>query len=118
MYVVKINSETQSAKSVSKKLLRSVWERISDKPFPDVYAFTLEDNEFLSTLALLQKQNGVIDSRVEEYGTDFPNDFIEACTFELKGYLVILVKESVPLVDALEHELRHVASWNFKGKAP
>jgi hypothetical protein len=28
MYVVKINPETQSAKSVSKKLLRSVWARI------------------------------------------------------------------------------------------
>ena len=117
MYVVKINSETQSAKSVSKKLLRSVWERISDKPFPDVYAFTLEDSEFLSTLALLQKQNWVIDTRVKEYGVKF-DKFIEAYTFKLKGYFVIFVKQTVPLVDVLEHELRHVASWNFKGKAP
>ena len=116
--MVKINPETQSAKSISKKLLRSVWARISDKSFPDVYAFTLEDNEFLSILDLLQKQNRVIDTRVKEYGVKIDNKFIEACTFKFKGHFVIFVKQTVPLVDALEHELRHVTSWNFKGKAP
>jgi hypothetical protein len=114
--VVKINPETHSAKSVSKKLLRSVWERISDKPFPDVYAFTLEDSEFLLTLELLQKQNRVIDTRVKEYGVKIDNKFIEACTFKFEGHFVIFVKQTVPLVDALEHELMHVASWNFKGE--
>jgi len=107
-----------SAKNVSSRLLRSVWKGISDKPFPDVYAFTLEDRDFLSTLDLLQKQKRVIDTRVKEYGVDFDNKFIEACTFEFKGHLVILVKETVSLVDVLEHELRHVASWNFQGKVP
>ena len=110
-----MNPEIRSVKSVSNKLLRSVWKRISDKPFPDVYAFTLEDREFLSTLDLLQKQKRVIDTRVKEYGTDFSNEFIEACTFEFKGHLIVLVKESVPLVDALEHELRHVINWRFQG---
>ena len=84
--MVKINPEIQSAKNISKKLLRSVWKKISDKPFPDVYAFTLEDSEFLSTLDLLQKQKRVIDTRVKEYGVDFDNKFIEACTFEFKGH--------------------------------
>jgi len=116
MHVVKINPEAQSARSVSKKLLRSVWERISDKPFPDVYAFTLKDSEFLLTLELLQKQNRVIDTRVKEYGVKIDNKFIEACTFKFKGHFVIFVKQTVPLDDALEHELRHVASWNFKGE--
>ena len=118
MYVVKINPETLSAKSISQKCLRRVWERISDKSFPDVYAFTLEDNEFLSILDLLQKQNRVINTRVKEYGVKIDNKFIEACTFKFKGHFVIFVKQTVPLVDALEHELRHVASWNFKGEAP
>ena len=116
--MVKINPETQSAKSISQKCLRRVWERISDKSFPDVYAFTLEDNEFLSILDLLQKQNRVIDTRVKEYGVKIDNKFIEACTFKFKGHFVIFIKQTVPLVDALEHELRHVASWNFKGEAP
>ena len=114
----KINPETLAAKSVSKKILRSVWRKISDKPFPDVYAFTLEENEFLTTLELLQKQNKVIDTRVKEYGVKVDNKFIEACTFKFKGHFVIFVKQTVSLVDALEHELRHVASWNFKGEAP
>ncbi len=107
-----------SAKAVSTKRLRSVWKRISDKPLPDVYAFTLEEKEFLSNLELLQKNKGIIDTRVSEYGLKVPNQFIEACTFEFKGHLIIFVKQTVPLVDALEHELRHVASWNLKNKEP
>ena len=114
MCVVKLNREIHSAKSVPKELLRSVWKRISDKPLPDVYAFTLEEKEFLSNLELLQKSKWIIDTRVSEYGLKVPNEFIEACTFEFKGRLVIFVKQTVPLVDALEHELRHVASWRAK----
>ena len=81
-----------------------------DKPFPDIRAFALEDKEFLSTLTFLQKQSGVVDTRVKEYGVDFPNKFIEACTFKFKGRWVVLVKQSVSLNDALEHELRHIHS--------
>ena len=110
--------EHLSAKAVSTKRLRSVWKRISNKPLPDVYAFTLEEKEFLSNLELLQKNKGIIDTRVSEYGLKVPNQFIEACTFEFKGHLIIFVKKTVPLVDALEHELRHVASWNLKNKEP
>jgi hypothetical protein len=110
--------EHPSAKAVSTKRLRSVWKRISNKPLPDVYAFTLEEKEFLSNLELLQKNKGIIDTRVSEYGLKVPNQFIEACTFEFKGHLIIFVKKTVPLVDALEHELRHVASWNLKNKEP
>ena len=118
MPVRKISPETRSVKSVPKRILRSVWGKISDKPFPDVYAFTLEENEFLSTLELLQKQNKVIDTRIKEYGIKVDNKFIEACTFKFKGHFVVFVKQTVPLFDALEHELRHVASWNFRGEEP
>lgn len=76
--------EIQSAKIISNKLLGSVWKRISDKPLPDVYAYTLADNVFRSTLESLQKHDGVTDTRVKEYGVNFDNTFIEACTFEYK----------------------------------
>jgi len=118
MHVVKLNREVHSAKSVPKRLLRSVWKSISDKPLPDVYAFTLEEKEFLSNLELVQKNKRIIDTRVLEYGVRVPNQFIEALTFEFKGHLIIFVKQTVPLVKALEHELRHVASWNGESKAP
>jgi uncharacterized protein YjaZ len=42
---------------------------------------------------------------------DFNNKLIEACTFEFEGHLIVFVRESVPLVNALEHELKHVAEW-------
>jgi uncharacterized protein YjaZ len=106
-----MNSEIKSVKTVSNNILRSVWKRISDKPLPDVLAYTLKDDAFISNLKLLQKNGSVIDTRVEEYGVDFNNEVIEACTFEFEGHLVVFVRESVPLVDALEHELRHVAKW-------
>jgi len=116
--VRKINPETRSAKSISKKILRNVWGKISDKPLPDVYAYSVEESEFLKNLALLQKQNKVIDTRVKEYGVKIDNEFIEACTFRFEGHFVIFVKQTVPLVAALEHELKHIASWNFKDEAP
>ena len=77
----------------------------------------MEENEFLSTLELLQKQNKVIDTRVKEYGAKVDNEFIEACTFRFEGHFVIFVKQTVPLVDALKHEFRHIESWDFKGEA-
>jgi uncharacterized protein YjaZ len=103
--------EIKSVKTVSNKVLRSVWKRISDKSLPDVLAYTLTDKAFISNLKLLQKNGSVIDTRVKEYGMEIKNEFIEACTFEFEGHLVIFVRESVPLVDALEHELRHVVKW-------
>lgn len=103
--------EIKSAKIISSKMLRSVWKRISDKPLPDIYAYTLKDQVFLSTIKKLQRLDDVVDTRVKEYGLDFDNRFIEACTFEFKGHLIVFVKESVPLVDALEHELKHVKNW-------
>lgn len=56
----------------------------------------------------------VIDTRVKEYGVKIDNKFIEACTFRFKEHFIIFVRQTVPLVNALEHELRHVASWNFE----
>lgn len=103
--------EIKSAKVVSNKVLKSVWKLISDMPLPDIYAYTLTDRAFISTMTSLQETTGVIDNRVEEYGVNFDNKLIEALSFEFKGHMIILVKESVPLVSALEHELRHVVKW-------
>jgi hypothetical protein len=109
---VEMIPQLKSFHSVSTSRLRSVWKKISDKPLPDVYAFVLEDKEFLSTLDLLRKQENILDTRVREYGLDFPNEYIEACTFKFKESWIILVKKSVSLHDALEHELSHIHSGN------
>ena len=70
-----------SARIVSTKLLKTVWKKISDKAFPDIYAYTFDENDFDRMLKLLQKNPGVIDTRIKEYGVDFDDKLIEACTF-------------------------------------
>jgi hypothetical protein len=102
------------AKPVSDRLLLKVWKRVSDKPLPDVYAFTFEDADFYLVLGSLRKNKGVVDTRKKEYGVDFDDNFVDACTFEFKGHLIIFVKESAPLAECLEHELQHVKNWKFQ----
>jgi len=106
--------EIKSAKVISNKVLCSAWKKVSDKPLPEIYAYSLTDKAFISTVKLLQKNKAVTDTRVQEYGVDFENKLIEACTFEFEGHMIILIKESVPLDDALEHELEHVAKWKHE----
>jgi hypothetical protein len=107
----KMNIDSKSAKAIHDKTVLKVWRKISDKPLPDVYAYTLEDDFFFSFLKLIQSNKGVIDTRIKEYGIKVDNLFIEAFTFEFKEHKIIIVKKSSDLVSSLEHELRHVDNW-------
>jgi hypothetical protein len=102
--------ELPSAKPVSTRTVRSVWKKISEKPFPDVYAFTVNDHDFFFLLERVQKNPGVKDTRVKEYGLFFDDKFIEAFSFKVKGHSLILIKQSAPFASSLEHELRHLSS--------
>jgi hypothetical protein len=97
-----------SAKSVSNKRLTSIWKNISDKPLPEMHAFTLDDKDFFFLLDMIQKTPSVQDTRIKEYGIDFDNKYVEAYSFKVKNYFVILVKQTAPLVASLEHELKHI----------
>lgn len=100
--------ELPSIKSISEKELANIWKTISDKPLPEAHAFTLDEKDFDYMLNVVQKNPGVKDSRVREYGVDFDNSLIEAFSFKANDYFVILIKQSVPLKDSLEHELKHI----------
>ncbi len=102
--------ELPSIKVVSQRRLKNIWKKISSKPFPEIYAFTLDDGDFLFLLELLQKNQGAEDSRVKEYGVDFDDRFIEACSFVFEGYFMVYVKQSASLDVCLEHELKHILS--------
>ncbi len=102
-----------SARTVSTKLLKVVWKKISGKPFPDIYAYTFDEKDFDHMLKLLKKNPGVIDTRVKEYGVDFNDKLIEACTFVFEEAFIILVKQSADLVESLEHELTHISQGEF-----
>ena len=101
--------ELPSAKPVSTRTVRSVWKKISDKPFPDVYAFIVDDKDFFFLLERVQENPGMKDTRVKEYGVNFDNRFIEAFSFKVKGHFLIVIKKSVSLNASLEHELRHLS---------
>jgi hypothetical protein len=102
--------ELPSAKPISTRTVRSVWKKISEKPFPDVYAFTVNDHDFFFLLERVQKNPGVKDTRVKEYGLFFDNKFIEAFSFKVEGHFLILIKQSAPFASSLEHELTHLSS--------
>jgi len=102
--------ELPSAKAVSPKIVKNVWKKISDKPFPDVYAFIVDDKDFFFLLERVQKNPGVKDTRVKEYGLFFANKFIEAFSFKVEGHSLILIKQSAPFASSLEHELTHLST--------
>ena len=108
--------DIKSATVIPNRILKPIWNKVSDKPFPEIYAYSLKDKAFAAALELLQKNKSVKDTRVKEYGIGFDNKLIEACTFEFEGHMVVFVKESVPLIEALEHELAHVAKWKHEDK--
>jgi len=60
----------------------------------------------------VQANPGVEDTRVREYGVDFDNRFIEAFSFKVEGYFLIVIRKSVSLETSLEHELRHLYQKN------
>jgi len=103
--------EISGAKAISDRVIKAAWKKVSTKPLPDIYAYSLTDEAFDSAMKSLQKKKGAIDTRMEEYGVDFDNELIEALTFEFEENIIIFVKQSVPLADALNHELKHVAKW-------
>jgi len=106
----------KSAKVIPNKILKTAWKKISDRPLPELYAYALKDSAFLSTLKMLQQNKSVTDSRSEEYNVNFDNKSIEALTFEFEGHMIVFVRDSVPLLDALEHELKHVSEWKHEDK--
>jgi hypothetical protein len=106
-----MNIDFKAAKAIPDKTVLKIWRKISDKPLPDIYAYTLEDEFFFSILKQVQSNKGVIDTRIKEYGVKVNNLFIEAFTFEFKRHKIIFVKKSSDLEISLEHELRHVINW-------
>ncbi len=97
----------QFAKPIPNTTLKTVWKQISDNPLPNVFAFRFPDCIFSGVLEKILSNKGVVDRWISEY-RESGNGDIEACTFELKGRLVILIKESAMLADCLEHELQYV----------
>jgi hypothetical protein len=103
--------ELPSAKCISTKCLRNAWKKLSDKHLPDLIAITLNDDDFLHFIDIMHRNPGVKDTRVKEYGINFDDTYIEACSFKVNKLFFIVVKQSAPLTDSVEHELRHIIAY-------
>jgi hypothetical protein len=82
---------------------------------PDLIAITLNDDDFLHFIDIMHSNPGVKDTRVKEYGINFDDTYIEACSFKVNNQFFIVVRQSAPLTDSVEHELRHIIT-NFSCK--
>ncbi len=102
------------AKIIPKKQLVSIWRTLTGKPFPEVRAFQLEDEDFEYVLQLRKCRD---DERreMEEWGRVLSTRGTDACVFDAGENAdvdyVILIRDN-PYHDpraVLEHELRHIA---------
>ena len=97
---------------ISEYRLRQVWTaKFADKPFPNVTALILSDQEFLRTIQLQRTSSSLIkDMSEKEYGRPSKPENITAQVHKSgEGYVIIMRQHSIFTLDQiLEHELRHI----------
>jgi hypothetical protein len=112
--MIRIEGIEVKATVISKKQLVSMWKTLTEKPFPRVKAFRLEDTDF-DHLVQLRKCRDDVRRELEEWGRVLSTRGTDACVFNADessnvGY-VILIRESPyhTFKEVLEHELSHIA---------
>jgi len=96
---------------VSERKLAEIWSlKFSDKKFPKVRAFILEDSEFDGLLECLGRIPTIKDTQLKEYGRVYPNEQVMAFAFPSTIDAIIIIRENslFSLDHDLEHELRHI----------
>jgi len=102
------------AQRIPKSKLASVWKNLSAKPFPNVKALKLNDNDFD---LVLQHRHCVEDEfrEIEEWGRIIPTKGTDACVFnadenEIEDFVILIRENSYhSLEEILFHELLHIA---------
>ena len=103
-----------NAKAISKRQLVSIWKTLSNKAFPRVKAFQLDDDDFDRVMAL-KKCWADVGREMIEWGRALSTKGTDACVFNADEFVnvdyVILVRENPyhSLREVLEHELSHIA---------
>lgn len=89
--------ELPSAKCISTKYLRNAWKKLSNKPLPNLIAITVNNHDFTHFLDIKQNIPDVKDTQLKEYGINFNNKYIEACSFKVNNQFFAVVKQSAPI---------------------
>jgi hypothetical protein len=101
------------AQSIPRKKLASVWKTLSEKPFPNVKAIKLRNDDFN---LFLQHRHCIEDDfrEIEEWGRILPTKGTDACVFNSDqnedADFIILIREKPyhGLEEILIHELSHI----------
>jgi hypothetical protein len=102
------------AKTIPNKQLESVWKRLTDKPFPKVKAFQLNDDDFDRVIRLKRCEEDEL-RELKEWGRVLTTEGTDACVFNADELAnlehIILVREKPyhSLGEILKHELLHIA---------
>lgn len=110
---------------ISENQLRRIWnEKFSDKPFPKVNAFLLENSEFFRVYHQQLKVPWATDMRETEYGEKVPDEEIFGFVVgvyeqsqnepEMGFFILVRPLPTDKMNFILEHELRHIYSGEIK----
>jgi len=109
-----VNGMKLKVQLIPRSKLAAVWKTLSEKPFPNVKALKLNDNDFNF---VLQHRHCIEDDfrEIEEWGRILSTNGTDACVFnadenETEDF-VILIRENPyhSLEEILFHELSHIA---------
>jgi len=112
--VITIEGIRVNAKAIPKKQLASIWKTLSNKAFPRVKAFQLDDGDFDRVMAL-RKCWADVGREMIEWGRVLSTRGTDACVFSAEEFAdvdyVILIRTSHyhSFEEILEHELSHIA---------
>jgi hypothetical protein len=106
----------RAKKEIPQSKLKEIWGvNFSDKLFPKVRAFILENREFMKTLKRMRTSPCLRDMGTKEWGKYIPESEASALLFHTtEGHYILRSGISKNDLDTdLEHELRHI----YKGEA-
>jgi len=112
--VITIEGIRVNAKAIPEKQLASIWKTLSNKAFPKVKAFQLDDGDFDRVMAL-RKCWADVGREMIEWGRVLSTRGTDACVFSADEFAdvdyVILIRTSHchGFEEILEHELSHIA---------
>ncbi len=101
------------AKHISKKQLISAWKTLTQKPFPNVKAFQLKDEDFNRVVCLRRCEEDEL-RELEEWDTILTTEGTDALVFKVdestgSDYMIVVRENPYhSLNQIIEHELSHI----------
>ncbi len=102
------------ARTIPEKQLVSAWKMLSNKPFPKIKVYQLNDEDFDRVIRLRRCEEGML-REMEEWGRILSTRGTDACVlnaneFANLDYIVLIRKNPYHSIqEIIRHELSHIA---------